>query len=126
MKIVAVRNLTRHSVPRVPFERVAQEIVPEWEISLVFLGAIRARNINKSTRNKDYVPNVLSYAVDKNAGEILICPDKAKKEAKKFSKTNSSFILFLFIHALLHLKGYRHGTTMEQYEHKLFSRFTKS
>ncbi len=126
MKIVAVRNLTRRLVFRIPFARVAQAIAPGWEISLVFVGATRARNINISTRNKNYIPNVLSYTVGKNTGEVLICPVQAKKEAKKFSQTESSFILFSFIHALLHLKGYQHGTTMEQYEHTLLARFAKS
>lgn len=125
MKIVAVRNLTRRPTPGVPFERVARAIVPKWEISIVFMGTIRARNINISTRNKSYIPNVLSYVVGKNTGEVLMCPIQAKKEAKKFSQTSRSFILFLFIHALLHLKGYRHGTTMEQYEHTLLTHFAK-
>ncbi len=125
MKIVAVRNLTRQRVSCVSFEQIAKTIAPGWEISLVFIGATRARNINISTRGKNYIPNVLSYTVRKNTGEILICPTQAKKEAKKFAQTHGSFILFLFIHALLHLKGYRHGITMEQYEHTLLSRFTK-
>ncbi len=125
MTVVAVRNLTRQSAPRIPFLLVANKIVPGMEISLVFVGIKRAQNINKSTRNKKYIPNVLSYIVGKNSGEIIICITQAKKEAKKNALTKQLFILLLFIHALLHLKGYRHGTTMEQYERLLLTRFSK-
>ncbi len=125
MNIVAVRNLTRQLVPHVPFERVARVVLPQWEISLVFVGTKRARDINIATREKAYIPNVLSYSIGEKTAEIIICPVQAKKEEKKFALTNRSFVLFLFIHALLHLKGYRHGTTMEKYEHTLLARFEK-
>ena len=125
MNTVEVRNLTRQLVPRVLFNRIARVILPEWEISLVFVGAKRARDINIATRKKTYTPNVLSYPLGKKRGEVIICPTQAKKEARKFTLTNRSMMLLLFIHALLHLKGYRHGTTMEEYEHALLAQFTK-
>jgi ssRNA-specific RNase YbeY (16S rRNA maturation enzyme) len=42
----------------------------------------------------------------------------AKKEARKFDMTVNGYIGFLFIHALLHLKGLDHGDTMDKAEKK--------
>jgi ssRNA-specific RNase YbeY (16S rRNA maturation enzyme) len=39
-----------------------------------------------------------------------------KLEAKKFDREYENFLGFLFIHGLVHLKGYDHGSTMESIE----------
>jgi len=99
------------------------KILPGWEISLVFAGERRAKSINQRLRNKDYVPNVLSYETGKKSGEIIICLEVARKQAPDYELPYTAFVGFLFIHGLLHLKGYPHGTTMERYERDYLSRF---
>jgi len=124
---VAVKNLTRHtaSVAGLPFAEVAKEVLPGWDISLVFVGPTRARALNRQFRNKDYIPNVLSYALDAKSGEILICLAEARKQAPVYDMKEREFILYLFIHGLLHLKGRVHGATMERSERKLLAEFSK-
>lgn len=122
-----VRNFTRRSAPGLPYAKIAAAILPGWEISLVFAGEIRARNLNMQLRDKDYVPNVLSYETSstkkERSGEIIICPAVAKRQAPEYELSYSAFIGFLFIHGLLHLKGLPHGTTMDRYEREYLSRF---
>lgn len=119
-----IRNFTRsHKTPRVPFQAAAKHILPGWDISLVFVGETRAKHLNVSLRNKDYVPNVLSYTVGEKSGEIIICPAVATKQAPEYDLLPSTFYLLLFIHGLLHLKGKVHGATMEKAERELLSRF---
>jgi rRNA maturation RNase YbeY len=121
---VDVRNFTRRSAPVFPYGQIAKAILPGWEISLVFVGATRAKNLNISLRNKSYTPNVLSYVSGKKSGEILICLPVAKKQAPSYDLSYAHFTVFLFIHGLLHLKGVPHGTTMERHEHTFLKRFT--
>src|SRR3989344_110301 len=104
--------------PRLPFGKIADSVLPAWDISLVIAGEDRARNLNHALRNKEYVPNVLSYKVGKASGEIILCPSIARKEASQYGHTYTEHLLFLFIHGLLHLKGLRHGDTMEKQERK--------
>jgi probable rRNA maturation factor len=119
-----IRNFTRSNPPEHPYERIASTILPGWDISLVFTGKARAQNLNKLLRNKDYIPNVLSYESGINSGEIIISLPVAKKEAQSYGLTYGQHVVYLFIHGLLHLKGYPHGTTMDKYERTHMVRFT--
>ena len=92
-------------------------------LSLVFVGAQRAQALNQEHRGKDYVPNVLSFPLDSNSGEIYICPTVARQEAPKFGLTPRGYIGYLFIHGLLHLKGYKHSPKMERLEKKYLKKF---
>lgn len=126
-----IRNFTRRApAPGVPFIDIAKAILPGWEISLVFAGEQRAQQLNIALRNKDYIPNVLSYETSsksargsQRSGEIIICPGIAKKEASSYGMSYKKFIAYLFIHGLLHLKGQPHGATMEKKERELMTRF---
>lgn len=59
------------------------------------------------------ISNVLSFPLSKSSGEILIC----KKAAPPYT------LEYLFIHGLCHLKGYKHGATMERIELRTLKRF---
>lgn len=124
MGALAVRNFTRQSLSLTQFENATRMIAPAWEMSLAFVGTTRATRINRQLRKKTYTPNVLSYALSKHHGEIVICVVQARKEAHSIGISLHSHLLFLFIHGLLHLEGYRHGTTMEQCEQDYFFRLT--
>jgi rRNA maturation RNase YbeY len=123
MSTVAVRNITRRPTPRFAYAAVAKEALPGWDVSLVFVGPKKARELNEQLREASYVPNVLSYALDDAHGEIIICLAEAKKQAPLHQMDERSFVLFLFIHGLLHLKGWAHGGTMEQCERTLLAQF---
>ena len=121
---VALKNFTRISVPRFLYAKVAQAVLPGWEISLVFVGSARARSLNKALRAKDYIPNVLSYALTTRSGEVVICLPEAARQCRRYGMDERNFVLYLFIHALLHLKGRPHGATMERQEKTLMKTFT--
>jgi len=105
------------SYPKLPYEDMKNDILgKQYSLSLSFVGGITAAKLNKEYRNKTYTPNVLSFPLDANTGEIFITPTVAKKEAHKYHMTKNGYIGFLFIHALLHLKGLDHGDTMDKAE----------
>ena len=128
---LSIKNFTRHNVAGLPFKKIADDIAPDWEISLVFVGPKKARELNKQLRNKEYIPNVLSYRLDgavpdvalAKSGEIFICPSEAAKQAPDFQLSAEDFLLFLFIHGVLHIQGWDHGVKMETCERKILKRY---
>jgi rRNA maturation RNase YbeY len=63
------------------------------------------------------------FPLDDTAGEIYIAPSVAKKQAHKYNMSVDGYIGFLFIHALLHLKGYDHGATMDKAEKRYCNKY---
>ncbi len=123
---VSIQNLTRRNSPMLAgsvFSKIAKELLPDWEISLTFVGPAKARALNKMLRKKEYIPNVLSYVVGEKSAEIIICPSEARKQAPDFQLPASSFLLLLFIHGALHIKGWSHGDKMEACERKLLTKY---
>ena len=115
---------TVRSYPRLPFNDMKNIIAgKKYQLSLVFVGATRARKLNSDTRGKTYVPNVLSFPLSDTAGEIYITPAIAKSEARKFNLTYQGYVGYLFIHGLLHLKGFDHGPKMEKLEQTYLKKF---
>jgi len=111
---------TIREYPKHAYAKIAEGVLgKKYDLSLVFVGADRAQSLNKKYRKKTYVPNVLSFPLDDTSGEIYICPNVAKREASKFHMTYRQYVGYLFIHGLLHLKGYDHGDTMERKERTL-------
>lgn len=85
-----------------------------YELSLAFLTSAQMRKAmvykKKPTAKTS---NVLAFPLSKTSGEILIC----KAAAKPYT------VEYLFIHGLLHLKGLKHGATMEREERRVLKTF---
>jgi probable rRNA maturation factor len=119
-----ITNTTKSYPTSIPYPELKKKILGnQYELSLAFVGKVKATTLNKKYRKKDYSPNVLSFPLTENSGEIIICPITAKKEAVKFNLSEEGYIAFLFIHGLLHLKGYDHGDTMNTLERKYLKTF---
>jgi probable rRNA maturation factor len=110
--------------PSFPYQVMKNDILGKsYELSLQFVGTTRAATLNRTYRQKTYVPNVLSFPLDEKIGEIFICPIVAKREAKKFNLSVDGYIAYLFIHGLLHLKGHDHGDTMDALEQRYLRKY---
>ena len=121
---VAIAKTTKAALPRLPFDAMKDRALgASYELSLVFIGDTRARSLNQTYRKKNYIPDVLSFPLSKQEGEIFINPRQAKRNAPAHSLSTRSMIGFLFIHGLLHLKGMQHGVTMEATEQALLRHF---
>lgn len=98
----------------------------KYSLSIAYVDEKKSRFLNKKYRKIDKATNVLSFALNKNTGEIVLCPAIIKKEAKIFGKTFNQFLGFLVIHGMLHLEGMEHGSRMEEaetkYDKKYFGR----
>lgn len=134
--IVSCVNFTNLNIPSDFFEKIAKKILEKEGIKenvlveVVLVGPKRMRNINKKYAGKNQITEVLSFS-DKDIkkptkkelkfietpeaqgllGEILLCPSKIKKDAKKFKKDFKEELIFVFVHGFLHLLGYDHKDT---------------
>lgn len=121
---LSITKTTEGKLPSLPFADMKTVVLgKDYDLSVVFIGDKRAKTLNKKYRKKDYVPDILSFPYNEKEGEIFINPYQAKKRSKDFDMDEKKFIGYLFIHGLLHLKGLRHGSTMDRMELKYLKRF---
>jgi len=94
----------------------------DYDLSLNFVSELKIHELNKKYRKIDKPTDILSFPIDKNVGEIFICKKIANRKAKDFGRTPENYLLFLFIHGLVHLKGFDHGDKMEkvEYQHRKY------
>ncbi len=97
------------------FSKIKEAVLGKrYDLSVAFLNSAQMRKAMRYKKDPAVkTSNVLAFPLSKTSGEILIC----KAAAKPYS------IDFLFIHACLHLKGLKHGATMEREEDRLLKRF---
>ena len=115
----SVVNKTKATLPRLPLLSIKDDILgKKYFLSVAYVGEKISRELNKKWRGKDKPTNVLSFALRKNEGELILCPSVVRKEAKNFGKSFDEFLGFLVIHGMLHLKGLDHSSTMEKAESK--------
>lgn len=124
MQNVTISSTIKDSYPIWPYNQIKEVILgKQYQLSLSFIGTDRAKHLNETYRQKDYVPNVLSFPLSDTVGEIFICPKVANKQATEFGLSPRGYIALLFIHGCLHLKGLPHGAVMEKQEQRYLKRF---
>ena len=84
-------------------------------VNLIFCDDKTIRKLNKQHRKKDQVTDVLSFPyLEDNTnskdllGEIYLDLDQAEKQALEHGISLTKEVYNLFIHSLLHLRGYNH------------------
>lgn len=113
----SIKNTTKGKLPSLPFALMKDEVLgKDYELSVVVVGDKKMAELNKTYRQKDAPTDILSFPLDNKSGEIFLDLNYAKKKALGFGRKFENFIGFLFIHGLVHLKGFDHGEKMEQEE----------
>lgn len=107
--MIEIANLTKREIDEKFLIGVAKKVLKGEnrvkDVSIVFVGEKRMRDLNKKYRHQDKVTDVLSFGDELN--EIVICPAviKTKKELTK-----------ILIHGILHILGYEHSEKMQDKE----------
>lgn len=119
-----IRELSRTKLPSLPYEQIAHDALgASYELSMVTIGNVRSRTLNRTHRGKDKATNVLSFPLSKKEGELFLDLQVIKKEAAKLGEPYRDYLLYIFIHGLFHLAGHDHGRIMENKEKNLLSRW---
>ena len=83
------------------------------EIGVSVVGPAESRRLNARYRGKDKPTNVLSFPVPQlpvkgPLGDLVICPQVLRTEAREQKKTLRAHWAHLVVHGSLHLIGYDH------------------
>ncbi|OGD67090.1 MAG: rRNA maturation RNase YbeY [Candidatus Zambryskibacteria bacterium RIFCSPHIGHO2_12_FULL_38_37] len=120
----SISKTIKGKLESLPFEKIKIYVLGKnYELSLVFIGSKKSKSLNKKYRDKNKSANTLAFPLSKSNGEIFICPETASRDAIKFKMRKNQFIIHLFAHGLLHLKGFTHGEKMEKEEEKIKLKF---
>lgn len=110
-------NTTKAKLPRLAFVDMKNAVLgPDYDLSITIVDEAKMQELNRTHRGKDVPTDILSFPLDDGNGEIYINPEQTALEAAKFDRPYENFFAFLFIHGLVHLKGFDHGSTMESIE----------
>ena len=110
-------NTTKAKLPSLAFADMKDAILgKKYELSVIIIGKKEIQKLNKEYREINKPTDILSFPLSDSFGEIYINSEMTKIEAKKFDRSYENFFAFLLIHGLVHLKGFDHGSTMEDME----------
>lgn len=123
----SIRTLCGLRHPRIPFQAIKDGVLGRnYELSLVVAHTPLVRKLNSEYRSKPHSTNILSFPLSSHEGEIILDLARIKTEAKRARISVREHLYNLFIHGLAHLKGYKHGGTMDAYEQRMRMRFRAS
>lgn len=110
-------------------------------VNIVLEGDAKLRNLNKTYRKKDYLPDVLTFTYDQEErsgekavlGELILTPRLIKEQAKEHGNSLTEEFTILVIHGIVHLMGYEHegvsqakAAKMRELEKSLFTKVYKT
>ena len=126
-KPVALKNLpkfvekTRRQLIR---QRVRKRslLLQKKELTIVFLSSGQMKKINAQFRGKNKATDILSFQSEDPAclGELLLCLDVLKRQAKEQKHSLQTETEYMLIHGILHLLGYDHEISKKE-EKLMFS-----
>ncbi len=149
MKItLAFRNFTKTKISQTFLEKIAFQTLKflktegKIELSLALVGAKRIKALNKKYRKISRITDVLAFGESpakkdgfveppdkvRRLGEIIICLDAARTQAKIFGHPFKKELAILLVHGILHLLGWSDETSkekkrMQNIEKKLYETF---
>lgn len=130
MKLIIDNTTNEDLTLQKDLEKVIKEVLKvenvdekKCEISLSFVDEKKIRQLNKDFRQTDRVTDVLSFPIEDffnedrktllekpylMLGDVVICTDVARKQAKELGHSFEREIMYLTCHSILHLLGYDH------------------
>ena len=95
------------------------EDIKKASCSIIIVDNTFIHKLNKEYRGIDRVTDVISFALEDDKsmiipddirllGDIYICLDKAKEQAKEYGHSLERELCFLAVHGVYHLLGYDH------------------
>ncbi len=119
-----INNQTDTVLPDIDFEKLKNSALGKpYTLSVVFVSPNESQRINKEYRKKDKPTNILSFPYTFVSGEIVLCVEIIQKEAEHHKLLYKDYLIYLFIHGLVHLSGFDHSLLMERREIELRKKY---
>ena len=134
-----IKIITDNSIKEIDFKKLENCIIKlnkknsiynkedKHSINIQLLSNEEIIKLNKEFRDKDYLPDVLSFDYRQEkmfehelSGEVFISLEKAKTQAKEKRHSLEDELTFLVIHGILHVLGYDHKNDKQEEEMKKF------
>ncbi|HOK00538.1 MAG TPA: rRNA maturation RNase YbeY [Candidatus Pacearchaeota archaeon] len=119
--MIEINNLTDFKIDKKFFRNIAQKILLEENkknktFSVAFLSKDDIKKLNKKFRNKNKPTDILSFKIEEGdyLGEIIICPEIVKENAKTNKESFKNEMKNIFIHGVLHLLDYEHEKSRKE------------
>lgn len=129
--MIEINNLTSFSLDKKLFTGLAKKVLKGENrgtetLSLAFVGKKEIKKLNKKFRKKNKATDVLSFKLsaeggpafggkgEEYLGEIIICPEIVKENARKSGMTFKKEMMKVFAHGILHLLGYDHEKSKKE------------
>lgn len=77
-------------------------------IRVIPVSSLRSRVLNRDYRGRAKAANVLSFRYGKEYGEIIICLDVIRREARAAGRDTRFQTARMVLHAMVHLSGIHH------------------
>lgn len=136
--VVIINKLKKNPVPQKRIKDLLQRLCRSYRVSraevvLTFVGPRVIRSLNRKYRHKDRPTDVLSFSLKEKGpdgkfylGDIIICPEVARRQARRQGHPLLREIEILTIHGFLHLLGFEHFKGMEEEEARARARLLKN
>lgn len=91
-------------------KNIADKVLFEKELTLVFLDKLAAKKLNWQYRQKDYATDILSFESGdpESLGELVFCPEVLETQAKEHKQSFDHELGLMLLHGVLHLLGFDH------------------
>jgi len=125
--MIEINNLTTNPIDENFLKKIVKKVLEgenkKRDLSIALVGQDRMRELNKKYRGKNRVTDVLAFGQNKKLkiknqkfpillkselGEVVICLQEVKKNAKRFGEKFEKELARVLIHGILHLLGYNH------------------
>lgn len=111
MAVDVVRKVS--NIPKLDWGKIKDLVLGrKYDLGVALVGGQEMRRVGKISKHRKRA-NVLSFDYSQNSGEILLNIPQIRREAKASGKPTKHHLAHLYIHSLLHLKGYNHKKSGE-------------
>tara|TARA_Y100000310_G_C20450232_1_gene700348 strand:+ start:68 stop:481 length:414 start_codon:yes stop_codon:yes gene_type:complete len=120
--MIEINNLSKTFVNKKYLRQIEEKVLKgekkNVNVSLVLVDEREIQKLNRKYRKKNKATDVLSFGISKDIpkvsgnkkeiGEIVICPQVVKGNAKKYNIVYNKELARVLTHGILHLLGYTH------------------
>lgn len=123
--MIEINNLTNFALNKKFFTGVAKKVLKgenreRENLSVAFVSPAEIQKLNKKYRKKDEPTDALSFQktsdFKEEFGEVIICPQIVRKNAKDSKLSLKKELSKVLIHGILHNFGYDHETSKAEEE----------
>ncbi len=98
-------------------EKLKQVVTPPPKRVLVYLVNNKTiKTLNRKFFKKNIPTDILSFKYSRNFGELIISIEQCNENAKIYQNTLEKELIYVIIHGILHLKGYKDYKEKEKNE----------